>query len=71
MQVKAESEMSSLAESMLTTGQAARELSVSPDWVRKLVKQGILPAIETPLGRLIPADAVEALRKERELANAS
>lgn len=68
MQAKVEPKLTSLTDSMLTTGQAARELSVSADWVRKLVKQGILPAIETPLGRLIPADAVEQLRKAREEA---
>lgn len=63
--------MTTLSDSMLTTGQAARELSVSADWVRKLVKQGTLPAIETPLGRLIPAEAVEQLRKDREAVNAA
>lgn len=59
--------MSFMSTSVLTTSQAARELGVSSDWVRKLIRQGILPATDTPLGRLIPADAVEQLRKEREL----
>ena len=63
--------MTTLSEPMLTTGQAARALEVSSDWVRKLTRQGVLPATMTPLGRLIPADAVEKLRQEREAKIAS
>ena len=63
--------MTSLSDTTLTTGQAARVLAVSPDWIRKLVRQGVLPCIETPLGRLIPSEAVERLRQEREAKNAA
>lgn len=55
----------------LTPSQAARELGVSSERVRQLVKAGKLPAVMTPLGRLIPADAVEKLRQEREAKHAA
>jgi excisionase family DNA binding protein len=51
----------------LSTGQAARRLGVSEAWVRRLVISGRLPAIVTPLGRLIPATAVEDFGRRRSL----
>ena len=50
---------------VLSTGQTARQLGCSEAWVRRLVLSGRLAAIETPLGRLIPASAVETLAQER------
>ncbi len=50
---------------MRTPSEAARELGCSAEWVRRLTKCGRLPCVPTPLGRLIPRAAVEALRRER------
>jgi excisionase family DNA binding protein len=36
----------------LTVGQAARTLGLSPERLRQLVRQGRIPAIATPYGRL-------------------
>lgn len=52
----------------LSVGQAARLLGLSPARVRELVDQGKLTAERTPLGRLISAKSVEALRLARESA---
>jgi len=49
----------------LTTGQAARALGVSEQSVRVWVRDGRLPAEITPLGALIPHQAVETLRRSR------
>ncbi len=51
---------------MLSNGQAARILGLSGARVYQLVKAGVLPYERTPLGYLIPREAVEALRRERE-----
>jgi excisionase family DNA binding protein len=53
------------AESALSTGQAARALGVSSQWILHWCKVGRLPSTITALGRLIPAEAVEQLREER------
>ena len=50
---------------VLTTGEAARRLECSQVWVRHLIASGRLPAASTPLGHLIPRDAVERLALER------
>ena len=50
----------------LSTAQAARRLKVSEAWVRRLVVAGRLPAVSTPLGRLIDPDAVDELARRRE-----
>ena len=52
----------------VSTGPAARRLGVSEAWLRKLIRAGRLPSIPTPLGRLIPKDALEAYAREREQA---
>ena len=62
---------SQLEQPTLTPSQAARVLALSSERVRQLIRAGKLPAIMTPLGRLIPADAVEILRQEREAKNAA
>jgi hypothetical protein len=40
-------------------------------WVIQLTKAGRLPCEMTPLGRLIPKDAVERMAVEREKAHAA
>jgi excisionase family DNA binding protein len=50
---------------LLTPGQAARLLNLSPQRVRQMADEGRLPCDRTPLGRLFPAEAVEALARER------
>jgi excisionase family DNA binding protein len=55
----------------LSTGQAARRLGVSEGWVRKLILAGRLPAVATPLGRVVPQSAVEEFARLREQGAAS
>ena len=50
----------------LSPAEAARELGVTPQRVRQLLAAGRLDYQWTPLGRVIDAAAVEALRTERE-----
>ena len=50
----------------LTTSQAARRLNLSAPRIRQMLAAGQLPCIQTGLGRLIPEEAIEELRKERE-----
>jgi excisionase family DNA binding protein len=50
----------------LTTSQAARRLNLSAPRIRQMLAAGQLPCIQTGLGRLSPAEAIEELRKERE-----
>jgi len=46
---------------------ATRRLGCSPAWVRRLVDDGLLPALRTTTGqRLVRADALEALAVARE-----
>ncbi len=49
----------------LTTSQVARRLGVSQELVRQLVRQGRLPHVMTPHGRLYPVEAIEQLAAER------
>jgi excisionase family DNA binding protein len=50
----------------LTPSQAARELGLSSVYIRALMDQGRLAHEWTPLGRLIPREAVEAMACERK-----
>jgi excisionase family DNA binding protein len=50
----------------LTVGQAAERLGWSDTWVRALVDRGVLPCLRTRVGRLVPAEAVEVLLRERQ-----
>jgi excisionase family DNA binding protein len=50
----------------LRPSEAARRLEVSVELVRSWMKEGRLPHVRTPLGRLVPRDAVERLAAERE-----
>ena len=50
----------------LRPSEAARRLEVSVELVRVWMRDGRLPHIETPLGRLVPVAEVERLAAERE-----
>jgi excisionase family DNA binding protein len=53
---------------LLTTTRAAHALGVSPEWIRKLVDQGKLPAERTTNGvRILREEDVQALAREREI----
>ena len=53
--------------SVMMTGEVARLLSVSPDWVRTLVKRGVLSAQISETGRRIfNREDVERLARARE-----
>jgi excisionase family DNA binding protein len=47
---------------------AARRLGISPDRVRQLVDAGRVVSWRSPLGRLIDADDLERLARERAAA---
>jgi excisionase family DNA binding protein len=59
----------------LTGYQTIRDVSlrfgVSTQYVHKLIKEGRLGYLQTPLGRLIPVEEVERLQKERETRDAA
>jgi excisionase family DNA binding protein len=50
----------------LRPSEAARRLEISVEALRQWLRQGRLPHVRTPLGRLVPRDAVERLAAERE-----
>ena len=50
----------------LRPSEAARRLEVSVEALRQWMRQGRLPHVRTPLGRLVPRDAVERLVAERQ-----
>ena len=50
---------------LLTRGQAAALLGLSPERVRQLAAADILPSQRTPLGRLFQLSDVEAYAKTR------
>jgi excisionase family DNA binding protein len=50
---------------LLTRGQAAAVLGLSPERIRQLAAAGILPRPRTPLGRLYRLCDVEAYAKSR------
>jgi len=58
--------MAELLAGYLTVAQAARQLGVSPDLVRLLMRSGRLPHVHTPYGRLISQADVERLAQERQ-----
>lgn len=51
--------------------QAARRLGLSAKRVVQMCNTGTLPCRRSPLGRLIPTEAVEALAMERDQAHLS
>ena len=48
-----------------TPAQAAGVLGLSTERVRQFARAGRLPCVQTPLGRLFDADAVDAMAQER------
>jgi excisionase family DNA binding protein len=50
----------------LRPSEAARRLEVSVEALRQWMREGRIPHIETPLGRLLPAAEVERLAAERQ-----
>jgi excisionase family DNA binding protein len=63
--------MDNQARDLITTGEVARLLGVTPRRVRQIVDAGRLaPVCVTPIGRLYLAQEVERLRRERETAKA-
>jgi excisionase family DNA binding protein len=52
-------------DSMLSRGQVAALLGLSPERVRQLAAAGVLPSQRTPLGRLYRLSDVEAYAKSR------
>jgi excisionase family DNA binding protein len=51
----------------LSTGQAARRLGVSPQYVRTLIARGTLASEDTPLGALLLESEVERLAQTRRV----
>jgi predicted site-specific integrase-resolvase len=49
----------------LSTVEAARVLGVSQTWVNVFCKAGRLRYVETPLGKLVDRESVEALARKR------
>ncbi len=52
----------------LSPNQAARSLEVSASTIVRWTKTGRLRVVQTPLGRLIPRDAVDELRTIKDWA---
>ena len=50
----------------LRPSEAARRLEVSVELVRSWMREGRIPHVRTPLGRLVPRDVVEQLAAERQ-----
>lgn len=51
---------------LMTTGQVAQRLGVSPERVRQLAREGrLLPSEVTSLGRLWARETVDAFRNQR------
>jgi excisionase family DNA binding protein len=50
----------------VSTGPAARFLGVSDSYVRRLVRDGQLDSVATPLGRLIPKESLEDFARRRD-----
>jgi excisionase family DNA binding protein len=50
----------------LSPHQAAQRLDLSTERIRQLTREGKLPCVQTPLGRLIPEEAVEQLAQRRQ-----
>ena len=53
----------------LSPAEAARELGLTTQRIRQLMAEGQLGHQWTPLGRLVDADAVEALKAQRDQRN--
>jgi hypothetical protein len=58
--------MNAVEERWLSPAEAARALGLTPARIRQMMGSGYLPHQWTPIGRLVDAAAVEAIRAERE-----
>ena len=54
-----------------TVREVSLEFGVTTQYVNKLIKEGRLGFMQTPLGRLIPDEEVDRLRQEREARDAA
>lgn len=52
----------------MSRAQAAEALGVGPGRIGQLIREGRLPYVQTPLGKLIDEGAVAEMRREREEA---
>ncbi len=52
-------------EALLSTGETARRLNLSTDWVRQLARKGELPGIPTTNGYVFPVEAIAKYAEER------
>jgi len=50
----------------LRPSEAARRLEISVELLRTWMREGRIPHVQTPLGRLLPAAEVERLAAERQ-----
>ena len=50
---------------LIPIGQAARMLGISVTWARKLGERGELEIVDTPLGRLVLPESLEAYAARR------
>jgi len=50
---------------MVSVGQAARELGVSAEYLRRLIRRGDLRGVSTVLGTIIDPAEVDRLARER------
>ena len=50
---------------LIPIGQAARMLGCSVTWARKLGERGDLEVVDTPLGRLVSPESLEAYAARR------
>lgn len=50
---------------MISVGQAAREVGVSAEYLRRLIRRGALRGVSTVLGTLVDPAEVERLARER------
>ena len=55
----------SLETRLYTPSEAAQRLGVTPERVRQLLRAGRIPHVQTPLGRLIDANALDAIAQAR------
>lgn len=65
MNVERMQEIETFLADYITSGRAARLAGVSDAWMRELLVTGRMPSIKTPLGKLIPRDALDAYIRKR------
>jgi predicted site-specific integrase-resolvase len=58
-----------MQENLMSISEAARRAGLSAERIRQLCRAGQLQCIQTPLGRLVLADALERFLAERARRN--